>query len=322
MKHNHLEQNMTRVQDVINGPNVTKSNEVDTEKDESDEELMAGMMAIISEQHENNRTVLDRLVELHDSDQDNNKKMFSALLDKVAFDILEKSGSYPDFNENIKKLKNRGNLKTEEESAIRNNQREMNRDVRSRIMELAGIPTEAGMTTIELGKKIVKEKLETSKNEINKPEDVLFALGILRVETNDDQPKFVYPANLFPRATDDKWGHYLDSVKRHLKTVGDFQSGLTEKISVETADTARRVAHDIITRDVHAILGFENLPSDKWDFSKTRNLVAKMRDERYPTVATSEKAVVSIAATEGLGVYALKIMSQKLADLDDTQNQK
>ena len=68
MKHNHLEQNMTRAQDIINGPNVTKSNEVDTEKDESDEELMAGMMAIISEQHENNRTVLDRLVELHDSD--------------------------------------------------------------------------------------------------------------------------------------------------------------------------------------------------------------------------------------------------------------
>ena len=112
MKHNHLEQNMTRTQDIVNGPNVTKSNEVDTEKDESDEELMAGMMAIISEQHENNRTVLDRLVELHDSGQDNDKKMFSALLDKVAFDILEKSGSYPDFNENIKKLKNRGNLKT------------------------------------------------------------------------------------------------------------------------------------------------------------------------------------------------------------------
>lgn len=49
MKHNHFEQNMTRAQDIINGPNVTKSNEVDTEKDESDEELMAGMMAIVSE---------------------------------------------------------------------------------------------------------------------------------------------------------------------------------------------------------------------------------------------------------------------------------
>lgn len=269
------------------------------------------------QQHRNesgSKTVLDELRETYE--EHGASEELDAKVKHAVFLSLEGN---PEFDENVRKL--RGKLASPaEKDAIREQQRELFNQAKDTILETAGIPTGEGVSVIERGKKMVQDRLNSSIEDINSTEDVLKQLGILEQREGEDEPRFVYPEGLFPKEVDKKWLLYLASVRRHLDVARDVKGGLKSRYEAEDADASRRIAHNAVTRDVNEILGFESLPDNEWNFEKTRNLLAKMRDERYPTVETSEKDVTGEAISRSLGVSALKALNMKITEINKYHN--
>lgn len=257
---------------------------------------------------EGTKTVLDELRYIHH--EEGASERFNDLLNEIAYKALEEHG---EFTANIRELKSGASQQRRLE--IRDRQRALLAEARMVAMEAADISTEAGLSAIELGKKMVRERLEASSDEINSPNDVLKALGVLQQDENDERPRFVYPEGLFPQEVDKKWQRYLGTVRRHIQVSRDLASGVVSRHEVVDADSMRRIAHNSVTRDVHTILGFDTLPEETWDFEKTRNLLAKMRDERYPNIATAEEDVTATAMSKSLGVMALGVLSGRLSQM-------
>ncbi len=241
---------------------------------------------------------------------------FRDFINDVVYKALEQN---EEFRDNVRKLRGR-RLSPEETTRVQSKQQALFNYVKVALMETAGIPTEAALSDIELGKKMVQDRLNSSDIDIKSVNDVLRVLGVIHQDENDEKPKFVYPEGLFPNSIDDKWKRYLGAVVNHMRTARDFESGLNymTKHDVMRADSTRKIAHDSVAKSMDAILGLDKLPESEWDFDKTRRLVDKMREERYPSIDTNEEMSTANAISKALGVEAfaaLSILSDSISEI-------
>ena len=234
---------------------------------------------------------------------------FQEALADLAYDALDQN---EEFTNNIKRLRSPG-LPGAEDASIRARQKELFEEYKRAIMSEANIPLGDGVDAIEGARAKVSHLLtETLQGTQNADiDEVLGALGITVVD-DEGRTRFNYPEDLFPVQTNNKWKAYISAVMIHLRSVDQLRDGRGSKDEVEDADRVRRIAHNAVTTDIDAILGLSNLDDTQWDFEKSRKLVAKMRDAKFPTVETRESQLTAEAIADGLvGVHALKTLIKK-----------
>lgn len=249
---------------------------------------------------------LDKLVSL--SRDEARHDDYQELLDELAFTVLE---SNEEFVANGRAMRS-GKLSAASQLEIKERNLALLHMAREAVVLEAGLSTEDSLTDTELAKErvhdIIERQLESGGD--TGADGLLHALGILQ-ETSDGKERFVYPKGLFPKSTDAKWSAYIQSVKDHLaavKALEEKDPTASQEI-VKAADTTRTFAHDKVSRDIDEILGFNTIPDAKWDFKKTRNLLAKMRDSRFPNQNTAEKLLTENAVVEGtMGAAAVKTL--------------
>lgn len=256
------------------------------------------------------KTGLDELLELSRTEPESER--LEVLIDDLAYEALNDN---VEFTTNARLVRG-GNLSHDDEKKVVQKQRELLAAYRQAIVQEAGLSTESSLTEIERSKQKIQEILDKTLAEENpKPDQVLEALGIISRD-KDGREIFTYPQNLFPKSTDNKWETYLETVKNHVRAERALANGTVHKSAVGEADRARRTAHTGAAQDVHEILGLGKLPDSKWDLEKTRSMLAKMRDTRFPTVETAEKSLTEEAVIEGvIGLHALRALHTRLSDM-------
>lgn len=275
--------------------------------EETPEAMMERMRALYGIE----RTNLDELQTL--AADETERERLDVFLDDLTYAALE---NHEEFRANRKLMSSRG-ISKDAQMEIRDKQRSIFEQYRNGIIEAAGLPSETAISDVERSKQnisgIVAEAIGEpgSDNAVK----VLEALGIITYD-GENREIFTYPRNLFPKTTDNKWDAYLESVKQHLRIERAVHNGTVDKTELGEADTVRRVAHNSVAREVDALLGLDQLPDSTWDFENTRNLLAKMRDSRFPTVRTAEKFTTEEAVLEGvIGLQALRTLRGRLSDM-------
>jgi hypothetical protein len=277
------------------------------EDDNSIEAIKERMNLIYGDQ----RTTLDELVELYRNEEQH--EQFEEALEDLAHKALQEND---EFVKNARIMRSR-TVSPEIQKQIRDRQHQLLDSYKQAIVREAGLSTEASQTEIEAAKQHVKEIVEAQVEKAGAVDalDILSTLGILRKD-KDGNETFFYPSKLFPKDTNDKWTTYIETVRNHLKIGGLVKLKQAAPEELGEADKVRRIAHNAVSRDVDEILGFENLPDTRWDLEKTRELLAKMRDTRFPNVQSGEKFVTEKAVVEGvIGAHALKALTTRLSDL-------
>lgn len=241
-------------------------------------------------------TKQDELKQLYeDSKKDAGKlELFTDLLDDIAYKALEKNDT---FTQNITAMRK---ASPDEQIRIRDDQRAMFNDVKTMILREAGIRDFEDERDLEVAKAKIREKIQPLLDNSSVSEaNILEALEVLVVDESGDKI-FHYPDGLFPKATTEKWNNYLAAVRQHLRTKRNVDTGVGDRKDEEQDDAMRRIAHNAVSEDINELLGLSGLPDAEWDFEKTRKLVAKMRDERYPTIETAEREVTEKAILDGI----------------------
>ncbi len=170
---------------------------------------------------------------------------------------------------------------------------------------------------MEVSKAKIKELIENEilKNPESGPHDILKVLGMI-TENEIGEEIFVYPEGLFSKNTDAKWATYIETVRTWVRIKNAVNAGITASAELGEIDKIRSVAHTAVSRDVNEALGLGNIPDSRWDFNKTRNLLAKMRDARFPTKETGEKSVTEQAVIEGvMGQHAIKALRTRTTNI-------
>jgi hypothetical protein len=249
-------------------------------------------------------TAFDEVRHLYET---GNKEALEVYIDDLVYEAL---ASDEEFTRNIalvRKIRSDGAIANEE--AIRNRQNELFNEYKRDLVGLVGLPSEIGQDEYELAKERVARVVGDYLKSGGDKNDTLRSLGILSID-DEGREYFSYPQGLFPKETDKKWDLYLDRVRDDVRKERGMQAGTIGQDERELADKMRRLAHDAVTRDVHTILGFEATEGSSWNFGSTRNMLAKMRDAKYPTVETAEKdRTVNqvLHAANMLGVLGTKI---------------
>lgn len=225
---------------------------------------------------------LDGLAKLRN---DGNEPVFDELLENTAFDLIFDNENLRSEFEDNKKIVRSGRTSQEREDAAEKNRNILNK-AKQAILELAGIHDivvdEMEYARAQLAKLIV-EDIEKNGDDA----DALIALGILE-KGDDGKERFMYKRDIFPDSTNTKWHSYVRAVKDHVEASDNLRTGLSSsQAGVMVADRSRRVAHDAVARDIQYLLGF---PGDEDGFDEARRLVAKMRENRFPTAETGERA--------------------------------
>lgn len=280
--------------------------------DEEDPDSPEAFVRRAAEAFSGERTQLDRLLEVYEAEGANSEH-FATLLDDLAYESLEQ---HPDFIRNAQMVHN-DRLSKADRQRYRDAQKELFLQQRQAIIEAAGLPTELAISDIEKArqnvKKVVRTVITQSNGEVD-PGLILRSLRILR-QDGEGRDYFAYPQGLFPQAVDRQWEVYLESVRHHLRIKRNVEMGVSHPQEMGDADRARRIAHNAVTRSIDRILGLDGDGISGWDFEKSRNLVAKMRDSRYPTIETSEMAVTERAVAEAVaGMHAVRALSKRLSD--------
>lgn len=263
------------------------------------------------------KTSFDDLIEL--SKTEPGSERFEVFLDDLTYEALSEN---KEFKDNGKAMTS-GKLSADQQLELRDKQRALFNSYRQAIIQEAGLPTEAALTEVEKSKQKVQAIVARALDSGETPgaTQVLEALGVISHD-EDSNDIFTYPKDLFPKSTDNKWETYLETVRNHLRIERAVRHELVDKAELGDADTTRRMAHNAVTRDVHEILGLDELADEKWDFEKTRNLLAKMREARFPTVETAEKSVTEEAVLVGVaGRRALEVLHRtrtvRLSDMHE-----
>lgn len=275
--------------------------------DDSPEAMIERVMAL----YDFDRTSLDDLIEL--SRDETKKEQFDVLLDDITYEALSNNA---EFLENIDIIKEHSSSK-EKQTLVRDRQRQLFEEYKQAILRQAGLSTEHAKSEMSLAKDRIKTRIERllETDPGSEPHEILRELGML-AEDDKGREIFVYPEGIFPKSTDEKWATYLESVRTHLRIEKAVHAELREAEEGVEADKARRFAHNAVSHDVNELLGFDKLPESKWNFEKTRALLAKIRDSRFPTVETAEKFATERAVLEGLiGEHAIKALRTRLSDL-------
>lgn len=254
------------------------------------------------------KTAMHELTEIYTAE--GSSEHFETFLDDLTYEALSANEEF------VKNAEGMKNASPKEQERIRIEQRRLFDLYRQAIVEEAGLPTEASLDEIETAKTKIKARIEAAFDTGDeKPVDILKALGIIESDSEGVE-RFVYPEGLFPKSVDNKWETYLETVRNHLRTERAVRMGTRDKSELGEADLVRREAHNAVSRNVDAILGFSEMPDSEWDFEKTRNMLAKMRDQKYPTVETAEKAVTERALLNAvIGYHAVKALTGRLSDM-------
>lgn len=265
----------------------------------------------IRQLYANQKTALDELTDLYNLAQDNPeeyKDQFEEFLDDLVYNSLVDD---EEFMKNAKRMRS-GRASKDEQLEIKDRQNSIFNTRKAIVVEAANLPTEAGLDDIQKSKMKVADLISEYEGSHDGELDVLLALGIL---TKDEAGRevFTYPTGLFPATTDKKWEIYLESVRNHIRKSRGVELGTLDKVEVEDADTIRRTAHNAISRDVDMILGLSELPDNRWNLERTRALVAKMRDLRFPTVETAERDRTAQDVHDAMVVTG--ILTSRLSDL-------
>lgn len=273
--------------------------------DDDSQEFIARMRQLYSGQE----VAVDRLRELYEGDD---SQAFQEFLDDITYAALEEN---TEFLENARKA--RSTHSTEEQQSIRSQQRKIFDEAKQFVLMEAGLPTEASLDEIDTTRKkiaeILRAKLDlTSEHEIN---DVLTALGIVTTDEEGNE-RFTYPNDLFPDSVNKKWEAYNQSVLEYFRIERAVEAGTRGREDLQVIDGSRRIAHNAVAHGVDEILGLSELPEAVWDFEKSRKLITKMRDMKYPTVETAERASTNNAVGAGLmGLHSLRALNIKVANL-------
>lgn len=207
------------------------------------------------------------------------------------------------FMGNIRRIHDKSTPKQEQES-IREAQRRAFEGRKKAILQEIGIEAVDDESQFEQKREAIQKKFQELQISGNESEDdILRILGV--IDTNENgQESFTYPKDLFPDSTNEKWDAYLGSVKAHIQKSREYGNGMLAAEDVELADRTRRVAHNAVSRDVDKLFGLDLLPESSWSFEKTRRLVMKMRERRFPTINTAEEHVTTRAVASGLAAAA------------------
>lgn len=277
---------------------------------EEDDDSPEAFMARMGEAYASEKTRLDELLEVYANEGEG--EHFETLLDDLVYEAIVYN---PDFKANVAMVQN-PDISEAERLRYRDKQRALFAEYRQAIVQEAGLPSKFGANELLDAKRKVSSIVKNTIREADNPNSgvVLRTLGVLQ---QDDEGKdfFAYPHGLFPESVDKKWEVYLEAVRNHLRIKRDFEVGIKQRYELVDADRARRLAHNAVTRDIDAILGLGSNPEQDWDFEKSRNLIAKMRDSRYPTIQTAEQAVTETAIVEAVaGMHAVQALSRRLSD--------
>lgn len=278
---------------------------------DQDDESNDAFIERVKELYAFESTSLDDLLELSRDPQATGK--FEDLLDDLTYKALSEN---EEFSRNIVEIKS-GHHSEEEKLGLRDRQRMLFSQYKEAVLSEAGISTERSKNEMEISKQKIKELIqaELSKNPESGPQDILMSLGMLEI-AEDGQEVFAYPEGLFPKSTDAKWATYIETVRSWVRIKGAVDAGMKDISELGEIDKIRRVAHNATARDVDEVLGLGKIPDSRWDFEKTRNLLAKMRDTRFPTKETGEKSVTERAVVEGvIGQHAIKALRTRTSDL-------
>jgi hypothetical protein len=276
-----------------------------------EDDSLEGFIERVKALYDFDRTAVDSLLEL--SRDETKTEQFEALLDDLTYEALSDN---PEFLENIK-IVTEHTVSREQQKEVTDRQRVLFDEYKAAILRQAGVSSEHVKSEMSTAKERIKSLVEAelATDPGSRPHEILLSLGML-TEDDEGQEIFTYPEALFPKSTDAKWSTYLETVRTHLKIEKAVKAKLRAPVELEEADTARRIAHNAVSRDVDELLGFEKLPSSEWDFEKTRELLAKIRDSRFPTVETGEKFATERAVIQGLiGEHAIRALRTRLSDL-------
>lgn len=262
-------------------PNSHESNPITTAQVPDE---FKGLISTLRESYNNSHNTMHELYELYLS---GDPEKLTERLENIAYAVLE---SCPIFVENRDKLKNPKAHKIDDDEArkISAQQRIYVSDTIELIALEAGIPLETVQDDITRSRENVKQILESAIEEgkITEPEDALRVLGII-VTDKDDNDVFVWPDDLFPESVNKLWYYYLELVVEHTEEDELLKRGSGNKMVVKDLDYSRRSAHTRAAKAVASILEIDTTKQG-WSLEETRNLLAKMRDHKFPNVDTSE----------------------------------
>lgn len=233
----------------------------------------------------------EEIERLRESYNSGNADDFEAYLDDLAADFLAENSD--EFKRNIAAM--RKSRSSSEQSFIKQGQLALFDKAKRFLLELAGLSTERHKSDVEIAKEHIQNLLTDAQSRVGEDFDPLVELGILKVG-EDGKEAFVYPNDLFPESTRVKWRAYLDAVNNHLRTSNDLKMGIATPNDLQVADNYRRISHNTVSMEIKDLLGLS------WDLEDARNLVTKMRENRYPNVQTGEKGRTNDALQEGMAV--------------------
>ena len=149
------------------------------------------------------------------------------------------------------------------------------------IISEAGLPDEAELSAVNKAHGNVAAILDRQLEAYVSPEAALYSLGVIHND-EEGQKTYNFPTNLVPDTVNSKWETYLAAVCLHVRLMKnkDMESS-NYRDEVGRADSARKLAHDSLAKDLHEILGFQERFG--WDFLDTRRLIACMRESYFPT---------------------------------------
>lgn len=235
---------------------------------------------------------------------------------------LEKAGDESDFDEYLQDIAARylanekadqfqANIDTlraaktaQDVDAARAAQKALFTEAKKIVLAKAGLPEELAIDAMTQARSRIAEMLMSAKLSQGSDLSPLRVLGILKEDTEGND-YFVYPRGLFPAEVDVRWSAYISAVKAHVSSAKDLELGFGLKSLVIESDRHRRSAHDALSRDIHSLLHLELVTERTWKFEDTRELVAKMRENRFPNVATGEADRTDRAIMHGIGKTGL-----------------
>lgn len=235
-----------------------------------------------------------------------NKDPLRAHLEDVAYDFIYENPEFADtLNKNIAIIRSPKANEEEKRIAAAEN-RALNLQAQQIILDHIGIQ-DVILDEIVHARNEITHIITKDKEEKGDLSDPLIALGILTTD-KDGNDRFTYPRALFPPCTTEKWHKYLSAVKDHIDAAELLKGPAphTSQTYVVEKDNLRRLAHNAVSKDVQRLLG---LPNTEEGFEEARKLVAKMRENRFPTIETGERG--RIAGQIGGSVVSILRSSEK-----------
>lgn len=201
-------------------------------------------------------------------------------VDDLADELMMDDATYHDLIQRLTSVRSsRGPNREEIEGSIRDDIRALRAKYRQVVTVELNLPDEVRLGTLEHAAVQVKELLQERGFDGQSPKEALQLLGVAIPQENG-KTIYQFPTELMPPEVITKWESYLSSVIADYQAATRVSEGRGLPQEAEETDRARKYAHDIVTADVHRILGLEGMQG--WTLPDTRRLLASIRDNTLP----------------------------------------